>query len=108
MKGVLNVKISLTTNALEKLKKIDIQPPKGIRVHASMSSGWSSTAKFDLVLDEPKEDDEDNIVSDLLFYLPPDTIRLMEEKIILDYNPTYGYVIKTANEILQFGVKLQT
>lgn len=39
MKGVINMNISITNNALEKLTKLDIPPQKGIRLDTSMSNG---------------------------------------------------------------------
>jgi hypothetical protein len=61
-----------------------------------------------LVLDEPAEDDHVTTVSDIPFYINPESIKQIDDKIILDFNQSYGYIIKTENEILQFGVKLQT
>jgi hypothetical protein len=39
MKGVINMNISITNNALEKLIKLEIPPQKGIRIYTSMSNG---------------------------------------------------------------------
>lgn len=105
----MNMKMVLTDTCFEQLSKMHIPDPKCVRLSAEYEGGGCGcTLAVQMRLDERTADDVYTATKGIPFIIDKTSQMLLgDEGFELDFRNISGYVLKTPNETLAYGIQFE-
>ncbi len=89
----MNLVVTLTESALDKLKTTEIKEEQYPRIDADIAGGCGISVKFTLVFDEPRRNDSVIEYDGIQIHIDLFTKRYLDEETQIDYNDEQGFLV---------------
>ncbi|WP_409290259.1 iron-sulfur cluster biosynthesis family protein [Peribacillus sp. SCS-37] len=101
--------MNLTINpaAIKELKKYEYQENEGVRIEAIYVGSCSIYAEHHLRIDQKSGQDDLFMVHDIPFLISKESQKLLHDQLTLDFNPSLGYKLSSAEEIYKYNLQLK-
>ncbi|PLT29061.1 iron-sulfur cluster biosynthesis family protein [Peribacillus deserti] len=92
--------------AAAEISKYDFQEDEGIRIEAIYVGSCSIYAEHNLKIDKKGPDDDLYEIEGIPVLISKESGKLLHDQIILDFNPSLGYKLSSAEEVYKYNLQL--
>lgn len=99
--------IDVKPAAVAELKKVEYGEGEGVRIESIFIGSCSIASEHHLKIDQKKEGDDLFLVEGIPLLVSKESQENLHKHISLDFNPSMGYKLTSAEETYRYNLKLE-